>query len=208
MKKILIVLLLVVVVAVGAWLFTWWRSPKIGHVKDEAQLAGLTADYFNAADEKEYLRDMDRGPKGPIDLSPDEIKGRNTWVMWTAGNDRLWDKLTLASAGVLDFIKTLSSYPGLKASRDNRWTYLGLVNEPCFVKATGPDPKRYRPRSQEIRAMARSAAARLPPGPLRERAEISGREVWRPGEKHSLGFLLRIRHRNCRHAPVPEPRFR
>ena len=143
MKKILIVLLLVVVVAVGAWLFTWWRSPKIGHVKDEAQLAGLTADYFNAADEKEYLRDMDRGPKGPIDLSPDEIKGRNTWVMWTAGNDRLWDKLTLASAGVLDFIKTLSSYPGLKASRDNRWTYLGLVNEPCFVKATGPDPKRY-----------------------------------------------------------------
>ena len=41
MKKILIVLLLVVVVAVGAWLFTWWRSPKIGHVKDEAQLAGL-----------------------------------------------------------------------------------------------------------------------------------------------------------------------
>src|ERR1022692_4857130 len=99
MKKILIVLLLVVVVAVGAWLFTWWRSPKIGHVKDEAQLAGLTADYFNAADEKEYLRDMDRGPKGPIDLSPDEIKGRNTWVMWTAGNDRLWDKLTLASAG-------------------------------------------------------------------------------------------------------------
>src|ERR1035438_6177536 len=78
-----------------------------------------------------------------FDLSPDEIKGRNTWVMWTAGNDRLWDKLTLASAGVLDFIKTLSSYPGLKASRDNRWTYLGLVNEPCFVKATGPDPKRY-----------------------------------------------------------------
>src|ERR1039457_306171 len=65
MKKILIVLLLVVVVAVGAWLFTWRRSPKIGHVKDEAQLAGLTADYFNAADEKEYLRDMDRGPWGP-----------------------------------------------------------------------------------------------------------------------------------------------
>src|ERR1035438_7516942 len=101
MKKILIVLLLVVVVAVGAWLFTWWRSPKIGHVKDEAQLAGLTADYFNAADEKEYLRDMDRGHKGPIDLSPDEIKGRNTWVMWTAGNDRLWDKLTLAQLACL-----------------------------------------------------------------------------------------------------------
>jgi hypothetical protein len=124
-------------------LFTWWRNPRIGHVKDEAQLAGLTADYFQAADDQEYLRDMDRGPNGPIALSPDEIKGRNTWIVWTAGNDRLWDKMTGASAGALDFLKTLSSYPGLKASRDNRWTYLGLVNEPCFVKATGPDPNRY-----------------------------------------------------------------
>src|SRR5256885_2403154 len=39
--------------------------------------------------------------------------------------------------------KTLSSHEGLKASRDNRWSYLGLVNEPCFEKATGPDPKRF-----------------------------------------------------------------
>ena len=143
MKKIFIVFLLVVIIAGGAWLFTWWRNPRIGHVKDEAQLAGLTADYFKAADDQDYLRDMDRGPNGPIALSPDEAKGRNTWVMWTAGDDRLWDKMTAASAGALDFLKTLSSYPGLKASRDNRWAYLGLVNEPCFVKPTGPDPKRY-----------------------------------------------------------------
>jgi hypothetical protein len=139
MKKVLIVLLLAVIVVAGAWLFTWWRNPSIGHVKDEAELAGLTADYFRAADDADYLRDMDRGPNGPIPLSPDEIKGRNTWVMWTAGDDRLWDKMTAVSAGALDFLKTLSSHEGLKASRDNRWTYLGLVNEPCFVKATGPD---------------------------------------------------------------------
>ena len=142
MKKILIVLLLVVIVVGAVWLLTWWRNPRIGHVKDEAQLAGLTADYFKAADD-DYLHDMDRGPNGPITLSPDEIKGRNTWVMWTGGDDRLWDKMSLASAGALDFLKTLSSHPGLKASRDNRWAYLGLVNEPCFVKPTGPDPKRY-----------------------------------------------------------------
>jgi hypothetical protein len=142
MKKILIVLLLLVIVVGGALLLAWWRNPRIGHVKDEAQLAGLTADYFKAADE-DYLHDMDRGLNGPVPLSPDEIKGRNAWVIWTAGNDRLWDKMTGASAGALDFVKTISSHPGLKASRDNRWTYLGLVNEPCFVKATGPDPKRY-----------------------------------------------------------------
>ena len=31
----------------------------------------------------------------------------------------------------------------LKATRDNRWKYLGVVNEPCFEKATGPDPDHY-----------------------------------------------------------------
>ena len=31
----------------------------------------------------------------------------------------------------------------MKFSRDNRWQYLGLVNEPCFEKATGPDPDRF-----------------------------------------------------------------
>src|SRR5260370_23001491 len=80
---------------------------------------------------------------GAVHLSADEVKGRNTWLVWTAGDDRLWDVLSTTSVGNLDFLKTLSSYPGLKASRDNRGEYLGLVNEPCFVKASGPNPKRY-----------------------------------------------------------------
>ena len=80
---------------------------------------------------------------GGITLTADEIKGRNTWIVWTAGNDKFWDEISETSVGNLDFLKTLSSYPGLKANRDNRWQYLGLVNEPCYVKATGPDPKRY-----------------------------------------------------------------
>lgn len=142
MKKILIALF-VLVVAAGAVLFlTWWRSPKIGHVLDEAQLAGLKAEDFKAADE-DYFKDMDRGAKGPIPLTADEIKGRNTWIVWTGGNDRLWDKLTGASAGALDFLKTISSHPSLNANHDNRWKYLGLVNEPCFVKPSGPDPNRF-----------------------------------------------------------------
>ncbi len=142
MKKILIALFVLVVAVVAVLFLTWWRSPKIGNVRDEAQRAGLKAEDFKAADE-DYFKDMDRGSKGPIALTADEIKGRNTWIVWTAGDDRLWDKLTAASAGALDFLKTISSHPALKASRDNRWQYLGLVNEPCFVKATGPDPKRF-----------------------------------------------------------------
>jgi len=109
-----------------------------GLVKDEAKLSNRPPSSFPAADE-DYFHDMDGG----IALTTGEVKGRNTWLVWTAGNDRLWDLLTKTSVGNLDFIKTLSSYPGLKASRDNRWEYLGLVNEPCFTKATGPNPKRY-----------------------------------------------------------------
>ncbi|MBV8819627.1 MAG: hypothetical protein JO022_14805, partial [Acidobacteriaceae bacterium] len=126
----------------GVVFLTWWRNPKIGHVKDEAALAGLNAGYFKAADE-DYFHDMDGG----VQLSPDEVKGRNTWNVWTGGNDRMWDKLTVNSAGALDFLKTISSNPdpkaGLKAGRKNRWAYYGLVNEPCFDAPTAPDPNRY-----------------------------------------------------------------
>jgi hypothetical protein len=138
MKKLLAVVAILVVVIAGVWLVKWLQRPKIGHVKDEALLAGVDAEQFKAADE-DYFHDMDGG----VALNTDEIKGRNTWIVWTAGNDRMWDQLSLTSVGALDFVKTISSHPSLKANRDNRWDYLGLVNEPCFEKATAPDPKRY-----------------------------------------------------------------
>ena len=31
----------------------------------------------------------------------------------------------------------------LQFSRDNRWDYFGLVNEPCFTKAAGPDDGKF-----------------------------------------------------------------
>jgi hypothetical protein len=114
------------------------QGPQPGQVLDEARRASRPAASFPAADE-DYFHDMD----GAITLTSDEVKGRNTWLVWTGGDDRLWDVLATASVGNLDFLKTLSSYPGLKASRDNRWNYLGLINEPCFEKATAPDPQRY-----------------------------------------------------------------
>ena len=107
-------------------------------VIDEARQAGRSAQSFPGADE-DYFKGMDGG----IALSPDEVKGRNMWVVWTGGNDLLWDKLTNLTYGTFDLLKILSSYPGLKYSRDNRFNYFGLVNEPCFTRATGPDPQRY-----------------------------------------------------------------
>jgi hypothetical protein len=109
-------------------------APTPGTVLDEARAANRLGTSFPAADE-DYFHDMDGG----VALSPGEVKGRNTWIVWTGGNDRLWDLLSKTSFGTLDFLKTLSSHPRLKFSRDNRWHYLGLVNEPCFRKPTEED---------------------------------------------------------------------
>lgn len=109
-----------------------------GHVLDEARRANRTAASMPAADE-DYFHSMD----GAIPLSAEEVKGRNNWIVWTGGNDRFWDLLSTISYGNLDLLKTISSYPKLKFTRDNRWSYLGLVNEPGFEKASGPDPNRF-----------------------------------------------------------------
>lgn len=122
-------------VAIAVYLNT---GPKSGHVLDEARVAQREAGSFPAADE-DYFRDMD----GRVELTADEIKGRNTWIVWTAGNDRFWDKLIGASLGNFDLLKTLSSHPGMTYSRSNRWGFLGLVNEPCFTKATAPNAERF-----------------------------------------------------------------
>src|SRR5271166_1755529 len=91
-------------------------------VIDEARQAGRAAQTFPAADE-DYFHAMDGG----IAMSPEEVKGRNMWLVWTGGDDRLWDKLTALTFGSFDILKILSSSPGLKFSRDNRWSHFGLV---------------------------------------------------------------------------------
>ena len=131
-----------------------------GFVMDEAKCAGRTPESFPGADE-DFFRDMDYGAtKRPARVAADldpylpgitpeqavgaVAKGRNHWIVWTGGNDLFWDRMTVDTAGNLDFLKTLSSHPSQKYySRDNRWRYLGLVNEPCFEKATGPRKDRY-----------------------------------------------------------------
>ena len=111
---------------------------RSGKVLDEAMRAQRTVASFPAADE-DYFREMDGG----IPLTREEVQGRNMWMVWTGGNDRFWDTITVSSLGNLDYLKTLSSHPALPYSRDNRFRILGLVNEPCYRKATGPDPNRY-----------------------------------------------------------------
>jgi hypothetical protein len=119
-------------------------GPEPGTVQDEAMRAGLTAEHFVRPTD-DYFRDMDdnlvNGTR-PTFTQP-EIEGRNMWIVWTGGNDRLWDRLTIDSIGSFDLLKTISSHPKMHYGRHNRWYELGLVNEPCFSEATGPDPNRF-----------------------------------------------------------------
>ncbi len=110
---------------------------------DEAQQAGRGDATLVQADE-DYFHDMDNG----VALSPGAIKGRNMWLVWTGGNDRLWDKFIPASLGTFDLLKILTSHPSQTycygpCDRDSRWSWLGAINEPCFDKPTGPDPERF-----------------------------------------------------------------
>jgi hypothetical protein len=120
------------------------RGPEPGTVQDEAMRAGRPATHF-VRPTKDYFYAMDDNVvygKRPA-YTQAEIEGRNMWMVWTGGNDRLWDRLSVDSLGSFDLLKTISSHPKLGYGRSSRWYNLGLVNEPCFSEATGPDPNRF-----------------------------------------------------------------
>jgi hypothetical protein len=115
-----------------------------GKIKDEALGATpprLPAS-FQFADE-DFFHDMDQNKDGLLRLTTSQIRGRNMWLVWTGGDDRLWDALNWKSFGTFDLLKTISSHRNLKYGRHDRWEKLGLVNEPCFAEASEGDPARF-----------------------------------------------------------------
>jgi len=103
------------------------RSPQFP--PDDAKAAGLTAaDFPQAA--ADVFREMDGG----MSLTEDEIKGRNTWILWTAGNQVFWDRMARESYGLVDLLKTLDS-----RRRPHRFAEMGLINEPGLRMAERPD---------------------------------------------------------------------
>ena len=115
-------------------------AQRAGHVVDEAQQAGWSSTRFHHADE-DYFHDMDGG--SALKLTPQEIIGRNMWLVWTGGDDRFWDRMTSLTFGAFDLLKIVAYDPRKPIDRSRRWTWLGLMNEPCFDPPTAPDPKRF-----------------------------------------------------------------
>lgn len=188
---------LAVVLAFGlAFAGNGGSSVQAAPVVDEATAAHRSADLFPQADE-DYFRDMDGG----LALSPAAIRGRNMWNVWTGGNDRFWTGLTAETFGAFDLLKIVTSHPGQHTDRDGRWRYLGLINEPCFDKATGPDPKRYG-----LWLDTRNTAC--PPDPFANAQKYPGVAIGARGKTVPVGSYFGEFLRRHRPAPLPKPRLR
>ena len=132
--------------------FLFVTGCKKTEIVDEAKAAGLTT-----ADFPQITADVFKPMDGGIQLSPEEIMGRNAWNLWTAGNQHFWNSVAQDSYGIMDLLKTLDNR---KYARGERFKTLGLVNQPGFRAASKPDefglwldeqaepePARYRRKS-------------------------------------------------------------
>jgi cytochrome c5 len=99
--------------------------------EDEAKLAGLTPNDF-----PQITADIFQPMDGGIKLAPNEVMGRNTWNLWSGGNQHFWNHVAQDSFGLMDLLKMLDNR---KYPRGERFKTLGLVNEPGFRAATKPD---------------------------------------------------------------------
>jgi hypothetical protein len=98
---------------------------------DEAKAARKTT-----ADFPQITADIFKPMDGGINLLPEEIMGRNTWNLWSAGNQHFWNNAAQDSYGLMDLLKMLDNR---KFPRGERFKTLGLVNEPGFRAAGKPD---------------------------------------------------------------------
>jgi hypothetical protein len=71
---------------------------------DEAKAAGLTT-----ADFPQITADIFKPMDGGLDLSPEEIMGRNAWNLWSAGNQHFWNGAAQDSYGLMDLLKMLDN---------------------------------------------------------------------------------------------------
>ena len=66
--------------------------------------------------------------------TPNEILGRNTWMLWCGGNEGFWDWLGTHGYGFTDLLKVIDS-----RKRSQRFNEAGLINEPGMTSALKQD---------------------------------------------------------------------
>jgi hypothetical protein len=73
-----------------------FASCKKNEPIDEAKAAGKST-----ADFPQVNADIFKPMDGGIDLSPEEIRGRNTWNLWSGGNEHFWNHVAQDSFGLI-----------------------------------------------------------------------------------------------------------
>jgi hypothetical protein len=123
-QKVKLIIVALVVSSVGIWWVTHKKDPV-----DAAMAQGKTpADFPQTA--SSWFDAMDGG----IALTDEERKGRNTWLIWTGGNQDFWHHMATHSFGTVDLLKILDT-----RQRKERFEWYGVMNDPDMQAATKPD---------------------------------------------------------------------
>lgn len=137
---------------VGSWLAVCALVTVAGckkyEIVDEAKALGQKPSDF-PADAYDYFQSMDMRPDGtvdangnsvlkPLELTPDAIKGRNTWVMWCAGDEVFWDYLAGHAYGFVDLLKLCDFSPD-DTLGGKRFGPAGMIIEPGTKVPDKPD---------------------------------------------------------------------
>lgn len=118
-------LLVVTVVLLALW-FVRRRSDV---VMDDAKAAGKTAADFPETDSRAF-DEMDGGHP----LTEEQRKGRNSWLLWTAGDQVFWDGMAQHGLGLGDLLKAIDS-----RRHKTRFAEMGLINQPGMQQASQAD---------------------------------------------------------------------
>jgi hypothetical protein len=183
---------------------------KFGTIPDEAKAAGRTREtlpavakpcaeepadcsYFAHMDKELLVKPADGAAYPPeireiadqLHVEPEAVRqsallGQNAWIAWTGGDDRFWDFAAKNTAGAFDLLKTVSSHKSMAYGRHNRWSWLGLVNEPCFSEAKVPDKDHF-----ELWLDQRDPSC--PPDPLADPGKYPGVQTGARGKTVPVG---------------------
>jgi len=119
-------LIAVAIAAAVIGLRTWTSLPD---PLDTPKAEGKTpADFPQTA--STWFDAMDAGAP----LTDEERRGRNTWLLWTAGDQEFWDHMAARTAGTIDLLKILDS-----RQRRRRFAWYGVINDPDMKQADKPD---------------------------------------------------------------------
>ena len=130
-----------VVVFAALLLASCSKGPQPGEVLDEARLAGRDGGVVPACRRRTTSTTWTAASRS----TPEEVKGRNMWLVWTGGNDRFWDRHDrLHLRRLRPAEDRLARIPSLRLlARQTAGTTSAWSTSPASSTPTGPDPNRF-----------------------------------------------------------------